>query len=271
MDLSYLEYIFERTGEELFKTIDELMQAINKLLFAQINESTVLQTAILAINTNYLYKSFSYIYEFFEEVTGASREFSARKVFIELKDKCESSIFSKMQESISTYIRLLKEFSPTTVEPHSWIRDMLNYINNTASSLESLLGLQLSSTALFASFQFISSQLINCLKKTDQKFNIFFIMVLEKDLNLITLFMQESPFCRKVPGLIDALTEIREFISLFINNDIECLKDPNARDTKYSRLDIKSLGLILEKYKETKGKEPKQKIVLAVAKKLKEL
>ena len=98
MDLSYLEYIFERTGEELFKTIDELMQAINKLLFAQINESTVLQTAILAINTNYLYKSFSYIYEFFEEVTGASREFSARKVFIELKDKCESSIFSKMQE-----------------------------------------------------------------------------------------------------------------------------------------------------------------------------
>ena len=83
--------------------------------------------------------------------------------------------------------------------------------------------------------------------------------------------MQESLNCRKVPGLNDALAEIREFVSLFINNDIESLKDSNARDAKYPRLDIKSMILILEKFKEVKGKEPKQKIVLAVAKKLKEL
>ena len=271
MDLAYLEYIFERTGEELFKTIDELMQSVNKLLFHQINESTVLQTAILAINTNFLYKSFSFIYEHFEEVTGASREFSAREVFIELKDKCESSIFSKMQASIITYINLVKDFSPTAAEAHHWIRDMLNYINNTAGSLEALLGLQLSSTALFASFQFISSQFFNLLKKTDQKFNIFFMLTLEKDLNLITLFMQESQLCRKVPGLNDALAEIREFVNLFVTNSIESLKDTNTRETKYSRLDFKSLPGILEKFKETKGKEPKQKVVLGVAKKLKEL
>lgn len=271
MDLAYLEYIFERTGEELFRTIDELMQAVNKLLFHRINESTVLQTAILAINTNYLYKSFSFLYEHFEEVTGASREFSAREVFIELKDKCESAIFSKMQESICTYFNMIKEFAPMTVEAHHWIRDMLNYINNTAGSLESLLGLQLSSTALYASFQYISSRFFNSLKKTDQKFNIFFVMILDKDLNIITLFMQESQFCRKVPGISDALAEIREFVNLFMNDDLECLKDLKAREKKYSRLEIKALPAVLEKFVETKGKGPKKKVVLAVAKKLKEI
>lgn len=150
------------------------------------------------------------------------------------------------------------------------MREMLNYINNTSESLESLLGSQLSSTALFASFQYISSQFITSIKKAD-KFTINLILCLEKDLALINLFMQESLNCRKVPGLNDALAEIREFVSLFINNDIESLKDSNARDAKYPRLDIKSMILILEKFKEVKGKEPKQKIVLAVAKKLKEL
>ena len=176
-----------------------------------------------------------------------------------------------MQASIITYINLVKDFSPAAAEAHHWIRDMLNYINNTAGSLEALLGLQLSSTALFASFQFISSQFFNLLKKTDQKFNIFFMLTLEKDLNLITLFMQESQLCRKVPGLNDALAEIREFVNLFVTNSIESLKDTNTRETKYSRLDFKSLPGILEKFKETKGKEPKQKVVLGVAKKLKEL
>lgn len=271
MDLAYLEYIFERTGEELFKTIDELMQSANKLLFQQINESTVLQTAILAINTNFLYKSFSYIYEFFEDVTGASREFSAREVFIELKDKCESAIFSKMQDSISTYINLIRDFCPEKVEAHHWLKNMLEYINNTAGSLETLLGVQLSSTALFASFQYFSSQIINTLKKTDLKFNVIFALCLEKDLNVITLFTQESPLCRKVPGLGDALVEIKEFTSLFVNNDIESLKDQGLREKRYSRLDPKGLALIFEKYKETKGKDPKQKVVLAVAKKLKEI
>jgi exocyst complex component 6 len=271
MDLAYLEYVFERTGEELFKTIDELMQSVNKLLFHQINQSTVLQTAIVAINTNFLYKTFTHIYEFFEEVTGANRVVSAREVFIELKDKCESSIFLKMQESIATYINLLKDFNPTAVEAHSWIRDMLGYINNTAGSLENLLGVQLSSTALFASFQFFSNEFIAILKKTDQKFNIFFILGLEKDLNLINLFMQESIYCRKVPGLNDALGELRELVNLFVNNDFDNLKDQNFRESRYPRLEVKGLATILEKFKETKGKDPKQKNVLSIAKKLKEL
>jgi hypothetical protein len=269
-DLAYLEYIFERMGEELFKTIDELMQTINRLLFHQINESTVFQTAILEINTNYLYKTFSYIYEFFEDITGASRGFSAREVFIELKDKCENAIFTKMQDSISTYINLIKDFCPEKAESHHWIMSMLDYINNTAGSLESLLGLQLSCTALFASFQFFAERILNSIKKAE-KFNFVFIQCLEKNLIAVGAFMQDSVSCRKVPGLNDALAQLRDFVSLFITNDFESLKDPNAREKKYGRLDMKGLALILEKFKETKGKGPKQKIVLGIAKKLKEI
>lgn len=269
MDLDYLENLFERSGKELFKTIDELMQTVNKLLFLQITEATVLQSAILAINSNYLYKSFSFIDGLFENYTGASREFSAREVFIELKDKCENAIFTKMQDSIQTYIRLIKEFSPEKIENHHWIKNMLDYINNTAASLESLLGMQMCSTALFASFQYFAKEILSALRRTDQKFTIIFIACLEKDLNLISLFMQESLHCRKVPGLSDALGELREFVNIFINNEIEVLKDPVNRDKKYSRIDLKSIGGILEKYKETKGKNPKQKVVLGVAKYLK--
>ena len=271
MDLEYLENLFERSGKELFKTIDELMQTVNKILFAQINEATVLQSAILAINTNYLYKSFSFIDGLFENYTGASREFSAREGFIELKDKCENAIFTKMQESISTYIRLLKDFTPDRVEPHHWLKSMLDYINNTAASLESLLGMQMCSTALFASFQYFAKEVLSALRKTESKFTVLFINCIEKDLSQITLFMQESIHCRKVPGLMDALADLREFVNLFVNNEIELLKDPNARDKKFSRIDLKFIVPILEKFKETKGKEPKQKAVLAVAKKLKEI
>jgi hypothetical protein len=70
---------------------------------------------------------------------------------------------------------------------------------------------------------------------------------------------------------MDALAEIREFVNLFVNNEIEMLKDPGIRDKKFARLDLKSLIPVLEKFKETKGKEPKQKVVIAVAKKLKEV
>lgn len=269
MDLDYLENLFERSGKELFKTIDELMQTVNKLLFLQINEATVLQSAILAINSNYLYKSFSFIDGLFENYTGASREFSAREGFIELKDKCENAIFTKMQDSILTYIRLIKDFCPDKVENHHWIKNMLDYINNTAASLESLLGMQMCSTALFASFQYFAKEILASLKRTDQKFTMLFVLCLEKDLNLINLFMQESIHCRKVPGLSDALAELREFVNIFINNEIEVLKDPVNRDKKYSRIDVKSIGGILEKYKEVKGKNPKQKVVLSVAKYLK--
>jgi hypothetical protein len=177
MDLEYLENLFERSGKELFKTIDELMQTVNKILFSQINEATVLQSAILAINTNYLYKSFSFIDGLFENYTGASREFSAREGFIELKDKCENAIFTKMQESISTYIRLLKDFTPEKVEAHHWLKNMLDYINNTAASLESLLGIQMCSTALFASFQFFAKEILVALRKAE-KFTVLFVLTL---------------------------------------------------------------------------------------------
>ena len=93
-------------------------------------------------------------------------------------------------------------------------------------------------------------------------------MSLDKDMNLISLFIQDSAFCRKIPGLNDALAEIKEFISLFVSNDFDNLKKPGVLEKKYSRLDVKSLPGMLEKFKESKGKEPKQKVVLAAAKKL---
>lgn len=271
LDFEYLEQIIESPGEELFKTIDQMMQKINELLFEQIKSSTVMQTAVLAINANFLYKTFSHIYEYFEDITGASREFSAREAFMQLKEKCEHSIFIKIQEQINTYLKMIAEFCPLSPRRHPWLEDMLFYIENTAASLEKLLGAQLSSTALLASFQYISTQFIALLNSpTVLKFNIHLIEEMNADICSIEEFISRSTNCSRIPGLVDSLVEIKELVLVFLNDDLEVLKDQSSRDKRYTRLHLDYLVTILEKYKEVKGRTPKQKTAASVAKKLKE-
>jgi len=117
-DLDYLEQITESPGEELFKTIDQMIHKINEQLFEQIKHSTVMQTAILAINANFIYKTFSHVYEYFEDITGASRDFSAREAFMQLKEKCEHSIFLKIQEQVGTYLKMIVDFLPSSPKRH---------------------------------------------------------------------------------------------------------------------------------------------------------
>ena len=268
MDLEYLEDISENPGEELFKTIQCLVRDVNSLIFDQVKSSTVLQTAILAVNATYLYKTFSYICHFFEGVVSYSRDYSTRGAFMELKEHCERSIFEKVQEQVSTYLDMITNLNPQAIQKHHWVSDMLSYVENTSESLQKLLGPQISSTSLLATFQFVSSHLIELLASS-QKFNFNLLVELSKDLKEIEDFIKNSASCSSIPGLADSLSEIKQLLSLFLTNDLEILLDQKKRETKYPRLNISYITPILERYREVKGQPPKQKTALNIAKKLK--
>lgn len=269
-DMQYLDGISENVGDELFRTIDKMLHVLNDLIYGQVFNSSVLQTAMIAVNATHLYKALASIYEHFEELTGCSREFSARAAFIQLKEQCEQAIFQKLHEKVDSYLKLLTDFCPAVAKRHDWFDELLYYLENTTINLEKLCGSHFSSTVLLSNFQHLSSKIISILSdKSLAKISYNFYYSLNEDIRAIERYISNSMVCGRIPGISETFSELKEIVAVIVNDELNMLLDNSMRQFKYWKINIPLLTILLEKYREVKGKKPKKSTARSVAKKLK--
>lgn len=89
------------------------------------------------------------------------------------------------------------------------------------------------------------------------------------DLHFIDSIFENSRIFPLVPGLKDALMELRVLSDMVVNDKLMNLLDPTFRQNHFQRLTPANLATLLEKYKEVKGKKPGRRAVVSIAKKLK--
>ncbi|TNV74389.1 hypothetical protein FGO68_gene683 [Halteria grandinella] len=264
--LDFWQYLLADKGDFAlaYASCDRLMLRLGQLLSAYFfhgqTSLTILQRAQFCTNVQYLMKAMqnSHRRRIYEGVNQGAYNltdaqgygFQGEQVLQQLRAKGEESIATELRQKLNDFLTIVeglqwrpKKFNNT--HHADYIDDMLAYLRSTVSCLP----VDLQRPSYTIAFSHIGSKLSELLaqSKSIQSINQQGLINLSLDLSELSTACLSSHLDPDV-----CLGECTQLCDLLLHSDVKEVLDDEVYRKKYSRINLRKLVLVLEKYKNDK-------------------
>ncbi|CDW87391.1 exocyst complex component 6 isoform 2 [Stylonychia lemnae] len=234
------------------------------------NKFTILQRAQFCSNLHYFLQSFGFFkkivfqlanqgaYNFNKDIYGF--QFSSENIMNHFKIKCEESIFTELRQKINDFLSIFEGLPWRPKKPdgnnHEFVEDLVLFLRSTIVNLD-YQNKELAKQCYLTTFQHLSARITEVLanSKTISQINQAGFINLYQDYLYLTKFAKEQMVDNQQMFEI-GMGELQQLISLFTESQVELgvkeILDDDLYRKKYSKINLRKLVLILEKFKDDK-------------------